>query len=99
MVGVLMCVLTVDAAATDETIEALEQRCEAAREAKIKPLREAEIAKCKADRRNDPAFCERYWRDYGDAGRTVDGRFRPRLFDDLPECVAAREARQRNTER
>jgi len=94
-----MCVLTVDAAAADETIEALEQRCEAAREAKIKPLREAEIAKCKADKRNDPAFCERYWRDYGDAGRTVDGRFRPRLFDDLPECVAAREARQRNTER
>lgn len=86
-------------AADGASSEELERRCEAAREAKIKPLRDAEIAKCKADKRNDPAWCERFWKDYGDAGRTVDGRFRPRLFDDLPECIAAQQARSRNDRR
>jgi hypothetical protein len=95
----VVCALFATAAiAADERIESLEQQCELAREAKIKPLRDAEIAKCQADKRNDPAYCERYWSDYGDAGRTVDGRFRPRLFDDLPECVAADEARRHKNE-
>jgi hypothetical protein len=73
----------------------LEAQCEAAREAALAPLRAARIAECRADRRNEPAFCERYWRDLGNGTRTRDGRWLPRLFDDLPECVAAREARRR----
>jgi hypothetical protein len=72
----------------------LDAQCEAAREAKIKPLRDAEIAKCKADARNDPAFCERYWRDYGNAVRRPNGTMGPRMFDDLPACVAAAQAHQ-----
>ena len=71
----------------------LDGQCEAAREAKIKPLRDAEIAKCKADARNDPDYCERYWRDYGNASRRANGTMTPRMFDDLPECVAAAKAR------
>lgn len=73
----------------------LDMRCEAARERKIAPLREAEIAKCKADRRNDPAWCERFNADFGDAGRTIAGTMRPRMFDDLPECVEALQERNR----
>jgi hypothetical protein len=34
-------------------VAALEARCEAERQEKIKPLREMEITKCKADRHND----------------------------------------------
>jgi hypothetical protein len=71
----------------------LEAQCEAAREVKIKPLRDAEIAKCKADASNDPAYCERFWRDYGNATRRANGTMSPRLFDDLPECIAATNAR------
>lgn len=84
-----------DPALDEASVQAMEQRCEQAREAKIKPLREAEIARCKAQPRNDPAYCERYWSDYGNAVRLPNGAVRPRLFDDLPECVAAYQARRR----
>jgi hypothetical protein len=75
-------------------VAALEAKCEAARAAHIKPLREAEIAKCKADGRNDPGYCERFWSDYGNAHRLPNGVMSPRMFDDLPECVSAAQARK-----
>ena len=75
-------------------VASLEAQCEAAREAKIKPLRDGEIAKCKASRRDDPAYCERYWSDYGNARRLPNGTMSPRMFDDLPECVSATQARK-----
>jgi hypothetical protein len=71
-----------------------EQQCERAREAKLKPLRDAEIARCK-EQGKDAAYCERYWSDYGNAVRLANGNMRPRMFDDLPECVAAHEARRK----
>jgi hypothetical protein len=78
----------------ESDVAALEAQCEAEREAKIKPLREAEIAKCKADEHNDPGYCERYWKDYGNAVRGIHGGMVPRMFDDLPVCVAAFKARK-----
>lgn len=83
-----------DKPATESEVKALDAKCEQAREAKLKPMRDAEIAKCKASKRNDPEYCERYWRDLGAATRLPNGSVKPRLFDDLPECVAAFEARQ-----
>lgn len=79
----------------EESVKALEVKCEEAREARIKPLREAEIQNCIVEQRKDPGYCRRYWRDYGAAVRLPNGKFRPRLFDDLPECVAAFEARRK----
>ena len=73
----------------------LDARCDRAREAKIAPLREAEIESCKQDRRNDPDWCESFNADFGEGGRTVTGAVRPRMFDDLPECVEA--LNQRNS--
>ncbi len=75
-------------------VAALEAKCEAEREAKIKPLRDVEIAKCKADQNNDPAYCERFWKDYGNAMRGANGGTIPRMFSDLPICVAAFNARK-----
>jgi len=75
-------------------VEALEAQCEQEREARIKPLRDMEIEKCKEDKRNDPAYCERYWKDYGNAVHTARGGMVPRMFDDLPVCQAAFEARK-----
>jgi|GEM_PF-979752 hypothetical protein len=77
-----------------ERVEALEAQCEQEREARIKPLREMEIEKCKADKHNDPAYCERFWKDYGNAVRTASGGMVPRMFDDLPVCQAAFKARK-----
>jgi hypothetical protein len=51
--------------------------------------------RCKADKRNDPAYCERFWRDYGESHFTRDGEFVPRLFGDIPECVVADKERRR----
>jgi len=77
-----------------DDVAALERQCEAEREAKIKPLREMEIAKCKADSHNDPAYCERFWKDYGNAVRGSNGTMVPRMFGELPVCVAAFKARK-----
>ena len=80
---------------TKLSVADLDLRCEEARENMIAPLRDAEIAKCKQDSRNDPAWCERFNADFGDGGRTVSGSIRPRMFDDLPECVAALQENNR----
>ncbi len=72
----------------------LQTRCEQARETRIAPLRQAEIDRCKSEGRKDPERCESYWRDYGDAYRNHYGRMTPRMFNDLPECVAAEQARR-----
>lgn len=95
-VGVLLFLCMSGAVIADQAsdVAALESQCAAAREAKIKPLREAEVAKCKVARPNDPEYCERYWSDYGNAKRLANGIMSPRMFDDLPICVSASQARQ-----
>jgi hypothetical protein len=78
----------------ESDVAALEAQCEAEREVRIKPLRDAEIAKCKADQNNDPGYCERFWKDYGNSMRGAAGGTIPRMFHDLPVCVAAFKARK-----
>ena len=73
------------------SIAELNLRCDEAREGMISPLREAEIAKCKQNKRDDPERCERFNADFGEGGRTASGSFRPRMFADLPECLEAEE--------
>ncbi len=89
----LACSTLTAQAATDQdaSIQELERRCEDMRENRIRPLRETEIEKCKADETKDPAWCERYYQDYGNATRGPEGKYTPRMFDDLPPCVQARE--------
>ena len=79
---------------TDMSLSDLNRRCEDAREEKIAPLREAEIAKCIETETGDQAWCGTFWADYGNATRTVGG-FIPRLFHDLPECTEALDERHR----
>jgi hypothetical protein len=76
----------------------LDRRCEDAREERIAPFREAEIAKCLQTETGDQAWCETFWADYGDATRTASGALTPRLFHDLPECTAAWDERNRRGE-
>src|SRR5262245_47156912 len=93
--AMLMPVLGSAADLDEAAVKALEQRGEQAREANLKPWRDAEIARCKESEHSDPGYCERFWHDYGGAARLANGTFRPRMFDDLPECTAAREARRK----
>ena len=66
-------------------------QCEQEREEHLAPMREQEIENCVLNR-NSREDCERKYRDFGNSGRTTSGHFRARMFDDLPSCVAAREA-------
>jgi hypothetical protein len=83
------------ATADEAAVQALERKCEAAREAKLKPLRDAEIARCKTEQNKEAGYCERYWSDFGDAKRNPNGTMQPRMFSDLRECVAAEDARRK----
>jgi len=78
---------------TEMSLADLDRRCEDAREEKIAPLKEAEIAKCIQTETGDQAWCETFWADYGEPIRTVSGALTPRLFHDLPECTEAWEER------
>ena len=97
--AVLLLLLAPAAVLADEAanVAALDAQCEAARQAQIKPLREAAVAKCQADGHNDADYCVRYWSDYGNAKRLPNGTMSPRMFDDMPICVAAVKARKAST--
>ena len=74
----------------------MEQRCEEAREEKIVPLREAAIEECAAKPKNTREYCERFYRDYGAGGTTQNGVYRPRMFNDLPECIEFYESEKKS---
>ena len=72
----------------DASLEQLRQRCEAAREVKLAPLREQAIEECVSRPRSTRtrAQCEEFYRDFGQGGGTVGGGFRAPMFIDVPEC-------------
>jgi hypothetical protein len=72
----------------DMSLEQLRQRCEAAREAKLAPLRGQAIEDCVSRPRSTRtrAQCEELYRDFGQGGGTVGGAFRAPMFIDVPEC-------------
>jgi hypothetical protein len=81
------------------SLQELEQRCEQAREEKISPLRQQAIEECITSnprRRNVEEYCERFYSDFGQGGRTASGGFRQRMFHDLPECLEFYEAERQS---
>lgn len=72
----------------DSSLEELRQRCEAAREVKLAPLREQAIEECVSRPRSTQtrAQCQEFYRDFGQGGGTVGGGFRTPMFIDVPEC-------------
>ena len=74
--------------ASGPSLEQLRQRCEAAREVQISPLREQAIRDCVSRPRSTRtrAQCEEFYKDFGQGGGTVGGGFRAPMFIDLPEC-------------
>jgi len=71
----------------------LDKACEVTREKKLAPLRRRYIEECVEQQKQDRAYCERFYNDYG----AQSGKRAP-LFYDLPECVAAFEYRNSQRE-
>jgi hypothetical protein len=66
--------------------------CEQARQARLAPEREQLIENCIRQERKDAEACRRFYADWGAAVRTGRDSYRPPLYYDLPECLAAKEA-------
>jgi len=77
------------------TLNELEQRCESAREVKLAPLREDAIKECTEQQRNTQEYCMRFYRDFGAGGKAKSGVYRPRMFNDIPECQTFYEAKDK----
>jgi len=87
----MLLLVTGQAVASDADWDAeqarLDAACEAARQAKLAPLRAQYVEECvQKQQRPDRASCERFYADFGNRSGN-----RPALFYDLPECVAAFE--------
>ena len=78
--------------ADESSLQALKDKCEAGREARLAPEREALIQSCITKAEKSAEECQHYYADYGAGGRTAAGAGRPRLYNDLPECEALYEA-------
>lgn len=75
------------AGSSDKKQAELDAACEAAREAKLAPMRAEFIEECvDKKQRPDRASCERFYADFGNQAGD-----RAPLFYDLPECVKAFE--------
>ena len=71
------------------------ERCEKARKSLLAPEREKLISKCVAEKK-DVIYCENYYRDYGSGGTGAGGKYRKRLYDDIPDCQAEKKEAQVN---
>lgn len=91
----LLILLALSAVAADQTDAErqaeLDRRCEAARDAKLAPIRAEIYAECLDDRKGDQAYCRRYADGYN--GERIGGS--PRFYE-LPECEEAFRFRNRN---
>ena len=82
-------------AAEKQRLQALDERCYKAREAKLKVLRAEKVEECIRVDRKSRADCEK-WIDpaYGWGAPTGMGGTTPRYFHDIPECLEALKAWQ-----
>ena len=73
--------------------EKLEALCQQEREKRLAPERERLIKDCVERQDKSQEHCENFYHDFGDATRVDRWTMRHELYMDLPECVAASEAR------
>ena len=88
-----LCLLVGAKAGAQDTVDqvaALDKKCEAARQAKLMPIRARKIEQCVREGNRSRASCEIFYSTYGNSSRVVRGR-----FYDLPQCVTARKALDR----
>jgi len=91
--------LTSSVYAASPSLKELGNQCEAAREAKLAPERDALIQACIQEKKKTPEKCERFYADYGAGGRTAAGAGRVRLYNNLPECEVFYKAEKESSSR
>lgn len=72
----------------------LERTCETAREKRLAPMRAERVERCVKDEKRSRADCTEEFANWGNTQKVSTGT-RPGMFYDLPECVAAEDARQK----
>ncbi|HKY02493.1 MAG TPA: hypothetical protein VJM53_08070, partial [Burkholderiales bacterium] len=76
----------------------LDEICTKARAEKLKVVHQQKVEECMRNpppRVDDPrAACERMWNGYGWGVPTGKGGRSPTLYNEIPECLAAFEARK-----
>ncbi len=79
----------------DAEVRKLSEKCEAAREEALAPMRAQRTQRCIEQQLRAPDHCERFYRTYGNV--SVIGAQVPTAgyFYDLPECVEWLDARER----
>jgi hypothetical protein len=75
--------------------EQLDALCESVREKHLRPERDKLIARCIKRGEKQDEWCVNYYADWGDAQRIDTAHIRPAMYYNLPECVAAKEAREK----
>jgi hypothetical protein len=75
-------------------VRQLEELCEQEREKRLKPERERLVRQCIERGDKSKRWCQKFYEDWGSAVRTGPATVGPALYYDLPECVAANEARE-----
>ncbi|MGI9025783.1 MAG: hypothetical protein ACR2GP_09400 [Burkholderiaceae bacterium] len=76
-------------------VHALDQRCEAARTAKLEPIRARKVEQCIARDKRSRDECATFFSTYGNNSSRVSGGVVRGQFYDLPQCVVAKKALRR----
>ncbi len=77
---------------TIEQVHALDQQCEAARVAKLEPIRARKVDRCVAKGNRSREECATFFSTYGDNSSRARGGVVRGSFYDLPQCVTARKS-------
>ncbi|MGI9025323.1 MAG: hypothetical protein ACR2GP_07030 [Burkholderiaceae bacterium] len=77
---------------TIDQVHALDQQCEAARVAKLKPIRARKVEQCVANGQRSREECATFFSTYGNNSSRVHGGVVRGSFYDLPQCVTAKKA-------
>lgn len=82
------------AAVTDSDVRKLQKQCEAKRQVKLEPIREAKTQACIEQQLRSEGHCQRYYTTYGNVTPGPSGSPQQGYFYDLPECKAWIDARE-----
>ena len=80
---------------TIEQVHALDQQCEAARTARLEPIRARKVEQCVAQEKSSREECATFFSTYGNNSSRVRGGVVRGQFYDLPQCVTAKKALRR----
>lgn len=95
--GIFIFSITTYASSSDherESIKKLDDICLEVRTEKLKVVQQEKIETCVNVDKKERSYCERYFKDYGWGSTTASGNRNARLFDQIPECIEAFNARK-----